>query len=90
MVCRDICYLHLFEGGLCIQNVEIRLHMLQLYHLDRMCAENEGNGGLWKKDTKKAFPPLRSVHLSERGGIQIAPKGSAPSIMSVIALLSFF
>ena len=77
MVCRDVCYLHPSEGGLGMPNVEIRLHTLRLYYLDRMCTQDRETGGLWMEDTRKAFPALRGVHDSE-GEAHRLPRGECP------------
>lgn len=39
--------------------------MLRLKFLDRICQQDEDNGLFWKKNAKKAFPALRSVHEGE-------------------------
>ena len=77
LVRREICYLHLSEGGLGVPNVEAWRHTLRLTFLDRMCSRDTAAGSVWKEDAKQSFPSLRSVHSAD-GEAHRLPRRECP------------
>ena len=77
LVRREICFLHPFEGGLGVPNVEAQRHTLRLTFLDRMCSRDTAAGSVWKEDAKQSFPSLRSVHFAD-GEAHRLPRRECP------------